>query len=69
MIDIKDNNFKIYESKIIKTLSHFSFSFINQIILLKDGRLASSFFNRSIIIFNKENYTIELEIEYLDSHV
>ena len=61
-------NFKIYESKISNTLSHHSGA-VNQIILLKDGRLASSSNDKKIIIYNKENYSIELKIDKFDSEV
>jgi len=61
-------NFKIYKSKIINTLSNHSDA-VNQIILLKDGRIASSSNDKSILIYNKENYSIELKIDNFDSIV
>ena len=39
---------------------------VNQIILLKDGRIASSSNDKSIIIYNKEDLSIQLQINFED---
>ena len=69
----KDNNFKIYKSKKIKTLSHQK-GVVDKIILLKDGRLAFAIFDdlddlTSILIYNTDNYSINLKIDNLDNRV
>ena len=60
--------FNISESKISNTLTVHKGE-VNQIILLKDRRIASSSNDRSIIIYNKENYTVELKIDNLEKEV
>ena len=60
--------FNISESKISNTLTEHKGE-VNQIILLKDRRIASSSNDRSIIIYNKENYTVELKIDHLEKEV
>ena len=62
------NNFKIHQSTISNTLTHHTDA-VNQIILLKDGRIASSSNDHNILIYNKENYSIELKIDKLDNIV
>ena len=66
---IKQNiKFNILNNKISNTLNHHT-NYINQIILLQDGRFASSSSDNSIIIYNKENYSIQLQIQNLISCV
>ena len=67
---IKENikKFNILNNKISNTLNYHTDS-VNQIILLKDGRIASSSNDNSIIIYNKEDYSIQLQIKNLDSYV
>ena len=71
---INDNNkinikkFNILNNKISNTLNYHKDA-VNQIILLKDGRIASSSNDKSIIIYNKEDYSIQLQIKNLDSYV
>ena len=68
--DKKDNNFKIYKSKKIKTLSHQT-GVVDKIILLKDGRLAFVIYDslNSILIYNTDSYSIDLKIDNLDNKV
>ena len=70
MTDRKDNNFKIYNLKKIKTFS-LQAGAAEKIILLKDGRLAFSIYNglNSILIYNTDNYSIHLKIDNLDNRV
>ena len=42
---------------------------VNQIILLKDGRIASSSNDKSIIIYNQEDFSVQLQIKNFDSEV
>ena len=60
-INGNDNNINIVNYKILKTLEYHT-SFINQILLLKDKRIASCSSNRSIIIYIKEDFTEKLKI-------
>ena len=71
--DKKDNNFKIYKSKKIKTIPH-NTGVIDKIILLKDRRLAFAIYEypenlNSILIYNTDNDSIDLKIDNLDSRV
>ena len=71
--DKKDNNFKIYKSKKIKTIPHTT-GVIDKIILLKDRRLAFAIYEypenlNSILIYNTDNDSIDLKIDNLDSRV
>ena len=70
MDDKKDNNFKIYKSKKIKTFSLHSGA-AEKIILLKDGRLAFVIYDslNSILIYNTDSYSIDLKIDNLDNKV
>ena len=61
----KIKKFNILNSNISNTFNFHS-DYINQIILLKDGRIASSSNDKSIIIYNKINYSIQLQIKNLD---
>ena len=67
---IKENikKFNILNNKISNTLNYHT-NWVNQIILLKDGRIASSSDDKSIIIYNKEDYSIQLKIKNLDDSV
>ena len=51
-----------------KTLNYHS-DVVNQIILLKDGRIASSSNDKSIIIYNQEDFSVQLQIKNFDSEV
>ena len=64
----KIKKFNILNSNISNTFNFHS-DYINQIILLKDGRIASSSNDKSIIIYNKINYSIQLQIKNLDDCV
>jgi len=70
MDDKKDNNFKIYKSKKIKTISPHT-GIVEKIILLKDGRLAFAIYHRpiSILIYNADNFSIDLKIDNLDNSI
>ena len=70
MDDKKDNNFKIYKSKKIKTFS-LQEGDAEKIIFLKDGRLAFAINDslNSILIYNIDNYSIDLKIDNLDNRV
>ena len=70
MINKKDNNFKINKLKKIKTFS-LQVGAAEKILLLKDGRLAFAIYDglNSILIYNTENYSIDLEIDNLDNKV
>ena len=67
---IKENikKFNILNNKISNTLNYHK-DYVNQIILLKDGRIASSSSDNSIIIYNKEDYSIQLQIKNLNRDV
>ena len=67
---IKEHNkkFNIINLKISNTLTY-HLNYVNQIILLQDGRIASSSSDKSILIYNKENYSVELEIKDLNDCV
>ncbi len=56
------NKFQILESKILNKLVKHK-SAVNHIILLEDGRIASSSNDNTILIYNKDNNKIELKIE------
>ena len=64
----KIKKFNILNSNISNAFNFHS-DYINQIILLKDGRIASSSNDKSIIIYNKINYSIQLQIKNLDDCV
>ena len=70
MDDKKDNNFMINKSKKIKTISPHT-GVAEKIILLKDGRLALSIYDNliSILIYNTDNYSIDLKIDNLDNSI
>jgi len=70
MIDKKDNNFKIYKLKKTKTFS-LQVGAAEKITLLKDGRLAFAIYDglNSILIYNTDNYSIDLKIDNLDNKV
>ena len=70
MDDKKDNNFMINKLKKIKTISLHTGA-PEKIILLKDGRLAFAFYDNlnSILIYNTNNYSIDLKIDNLDNRV
>ncbi len=63
----ENKKFNIKNSKIYKTLDKHKDT-VNQIILLKDGRIASSSNDQSILIYNKEMDNVELTIN-LESNV
>ena len=67
---IKKNNYKIYKPKKIKILS-LQEGFTEKVILLKDGKLAFAIYDDddliSILIYNMDNYSTDLEIDNLDN--
>ena len=69
-LQINENikKFNILNTNISNTLNYHT-DFVNQIILLQDGRIASCSNDYSIIIYNKEDYSIQLQIQNLDNSV
>jgi WD40 repeat protein len=64
--NFQKNKFQILESKILNKLAEHK-SDVNHIILLEDGRIASSSNDNTILIYNKDNNKIELKIENEDT--
>ena len=66
-ISYYEQKFKFTKNDIFKILNYHS-DIINQIILLKDGRIASCSNDKSIIIYNKEDFNVQLKIEFKDEN-
>ena len=63
-----NENINVLKYEIYKTLNYHKDS-VNQIILLKDGRIASSSNDESILIYDKEMNDIQISIDNLESNV